>query len=280
MEISYEKSDGTKEYKLIRIVRHPMLSGMLLETALRLVHENLEGTGGNLHLALDGLEFGFEGGRTVAVPPQRFGGEAAPDTMTAFIAETYSLLTQNVYRKEKPEGVKVSLRAFKGREEGKLLEIRALSSSVRKGDAIELDAAFAPFEGEKTVHRITIPTEGLPAGEIRVVAGDGLSVYKRAAAGLGEVASDFGSLCAALSGMPRGGRLAYAVLAEREAVYYGGRRVPDLPPSLEAGLPSAREGSIAKNAERVLAGPLEGPDTGYFSGLLEVKVNIREKESK
>lgn len=278
--ISYGKSDGTTEKKQIRIVQHPMLTGMLLETSVRLLHETLEGTGGDLHLSLDRLEFGFEGGGSVVIPPQRFGGGSAPDMMTAFISETYALLAQNIYRKEKLADMKISIRAFSGREEGKLLELRSLTSSVRQGDGMKLDVSFAPFEGEKAVHRITIPTESLPTGEVKVIAGDGLSVYKRVAAGLGEVPSDFESLGKALGGMPRGGTLVYAVLAEREAVYYGGRRVPDLPPSMESGLPSAMEGAVAKNPEKVLIGPLEGPETGYFAGLLEIKVNIMEKEPK
>ncbi len=280
VEISFSKSDGTTEKKQLRTVRHPFLSRMLLETAVTLLYEQLEGTGEDLHLSIDKLEFDFEKGESVSVPPQRFGGVSPSGSMTSFIVESCALLTGNTYRKDKLSGIRISVRSIKGREEGKLLELKSLSSTVRKGDKIELEAAFLPFEGERAIHRISFPTDSIPAGEVKVIAGDNLSVFKRVAQSLGEVPGDFEGLKKALDKMPKGGALVFAVLSDRDGVYSGGKRLPELPPSLQASVPSSREDSTPRATEKVLAGPVEGPDTGYFEGLLEIKLEIKEKDTK
>ena len=280
VDILYAKSGGGDAKRSVRIVRHPYLSGMLLETALVLLQEQLEGTGDDLHVLVDSLEFEFDEGGRLSMPSQRFGGTSPSGAMTSYIADCYTLLTKNTYRKEKIARIRASVRSMKGREEGKLLELKARSSTVRRGGKIELEAAFLPYEGERTVHRISFATDDLPAGQIKIVAGDNLSVYKRVAQSMNELPGDFPGLKKALGEMPKGGALVFAVLSDRDGVYSGGKRLPELPPSLQAGLPAAREDSTARATEKVLKGPVEGPDTGYFEGLLEIKLEIIEKDAK
>ncbi|HNQ79389.1 MAG TPA: hypothetical protein PKJ37_12040 [Acidobacteriota bacterium] len=280
VDILYAKSGGGDAKRSVRIVRHPYLSGMLLETALVLLQEQLEGTGDDLHVLVDSLEFEFDEGGRLSMPSQRFGGTSPSGAMTSYIADCYTLLTKNTYRKEKIARIRASVRSMKGREEGKLLELKARSSTVRRGEKIELEAAFLPYEGERIVKGFSFRTDDLPAGQIKVVAGDNLSVYKRVAQSMNELPGDFQGLKKALGEMPRGGALVFAILSDSEGVYSGNRRLPELPPSLQAGIPVAREGSTTRAAEKILAGPAEGPDTGYFEGLLEIKLEIIEKDAK
>jgi len=280
VEITYRKSDGSTEKKSVRIITHPYLSRMLLEMVVNLVHEQLEGSGQEIVLALDSLEFDFERGESVVVPPQRFGGVSPSGNLASFVTGAYALLAGNNFKKEKVSAVKIGISCSRGREEGTLLELKALSKSVRKGRPVELEAVFLPFEGDKVVRRISLPTEGLPAGEVKIVAGDNLSVYQRIAGSMAELPRDFQTLKSSLNAMPKGGRIYYAALADRETAYYDGRRIPDLPPSLQALLPAASASSAGKSPEKTLIGPLEGPETGYFDGLIEIKVNVREKGSE
>jgi hypothetical protein len=280
VELVYRKSGGTVEKRNFRIVDDPALSGMLFESSLSLLHEQLQGSSEDICLVLNDLRFDFERGESVKISQQVFGGSTPSEFLVAYIGETLSLLTRNRYKKERIAAVAIDITAVKGRNEGELLEIKVPSSTVFRGDKIEIQASFIPFEGERTIYNISLPSDDLPPGEVKVIVGDNLSVLKRIAPNLDEIPFDFESLKKAVREIPAGGVIVSSILSEQESAYYGSRRLPKLPPSLEAGLPGARETSAARSGEKVLMKPLEGPKAGYFTGLLEVKLNIKERESR
>jgi hypothetical protein len=278
VELNYTKSDGMKDRKSFRIVRHPSLSRTLFQASISLLHDQMEGNGEELNLQLDGLRFDFENGESLKLSPQVFGGALPSSALSSYLGDTFSLLTQNSFKKEKLAGIAIDIKSNKGRNEGKLVEIKALSPVVCKGDPIEIRAVFVPYEGEKKVFNISIPSGDLPVGEIKVLAGDNLSIFKRTAAAFQEIPNDFSSLKSALKNIPAGGTIVTTVISEQEGEYYDGKRVPSFPPSFRSVLPEARESSTAKSSEKVLAGPISGPQTGFFEGLLEIKLSVKERE--
>ncbi|MFB3851845.1 MAG: SpoIVB peptidase S55 domain-containing protein [Acidobacteriota bacterium] len=279
IEILFTNSKDEKFEKKVNIVRFPELSKMLFFLSVSQILENLEENRTSSHIALESSQFDFENGTKFEIKKQIYGGDEPSLQLSSFLSEIFELLSSNQFEKPKIKSVKLVIHSINGKSDGNLIQIKSLKDKVPKGDKIEIEGIFQPFQKGFSRFSFSLPSKELPSQKIKIVVGDNISLYKRLVKSLEIVPSSFETLLSVLRKIPEGGFLYAGAFTDEESYLLGSNRIYNLPLTLKNVVPSAVN-SNSKSSEKLLGELIPVMESGYFSSELELTVEIKEREEQ
>lgn len=279
IEILFTNSKDEKFEKKVNIVRFPELSKMLFFLTVSQILDNLEENRTSSHIALESSQFDFENGTKLEIKKQIFGGDEPSLQLSSFLSEIFELLSSNQFEKPKIKSVKLVIHSSNGKSDGNLIQIKSLKDKVPKGDKIEIEGIFLPYQKGFSRFSFSLPSKELPSQKIKIVVGDNISLYKRLVKSLEIVPSSFETLLSVLRKIPEGGFLYASAFTDEESYLLGSNRIYNLPLTLKNVVPSAVN-SNSKSSEKLLGELIPVMESGYFSSELELTVEIKEREEQ
>jgi len=276
IEILFTNSRGATFEKSVNIVRFPDLSKMLFFLSISQICDNLEENKVSSHIVLESSEFDFENGTKLELKKQVFGGESPSIQLSSFMSDIFELLSSSPFEKPKIKSVKLKILSQNGKSEGNLIQIKSLKESVLRGDKIEIEGIFQPYQKEYSRFSFSLPSNEMPSQKVKIAVGDSVSIYKRMVKSLEFVPNSFETLLSALRKIPEGGFLYAAAFADEESYLLGSRRIYNLPLTLKNSAPTAVNSNL-KSSEKLLINPVPVKEIGYFSSELELTIEIKER---
>lgn len=276
VNILFTNSKNLKFEKKVNIVRYPDLSKMLLFLSISQIYENLEENRVSSHTVLESSEFVFEDGTKLELKRQVFGGEEPSLQLSSFISEIFELLSSNHFKKPKIKSIKLKILSKLGKSDGKLIQAKSLRESLFRGDKIEIEGIFQPYQEGSSRFVFSLPSNELPSQKIKILVADNISIYKRMVKSLEYVPDSFETLLSVLRKIPEGGFIYAAAFAEEESYLIGNSRIYNLPLTIKNSAPVAVS-SNSKSSEKLLIAPVPVKDSGYFSSELVLTIEIKER---
>jgi hypothetical protein len=277
LQVQFEKEDGQSETKKVKFVRHNALSKVLLIISLSSLFDEVATNKENNFLILENCNFEFQNKKNLSLKKQVYGGEEPNLKLITFLSDIFSLLTSNPFEKTRIQNISLKVRMIPKRNEGEVLELKTSDKEIKKGDYINLEVLFHKYgEGMEKIET-AIDSDNLPSGKVKIVVSDNISTFKRISKCSQTVPIDFDGLLKDLESIPEGGNIYLTLYCEAKQVESAGKRIFDLPPSIEVVMPETSS-SVATSSEKVLLPPRTIKECGYFEGELEIGVNIKERE--
>jgi len=235
VELSVSGVGGNESYKL-RIVRHPMLSPLLIAMAADSVVASTQRAAGERTVVLDS-EITIDG-----FPPIRlrdgWAGSQAREAIPSYLAVVSSYLLSNEFRNASITKIKIHLRHDDDLRVAKLIEASVVvpdNGRIRPGDLIQVRTRLKPYRGEsfEEIFEVRIPDTQRP-GPAYVFVGSGSAVNQL---DFSLVPPDPQTLAQVISVVERlrpATDLMVGLYSASDGVVAAGVFLPDLPPSVNA----------------------------------------------
>ncbi len=278
--IYYENSSSEKFIKTANIVRHKDLAKMLFFLAVSQLCDELESNKKSYHIILNSANFLFDDGKSLTIKKQIFGGEDPLLSLSSFLAEIFSLLYSNPFKKPEIKGVELNIISKNGKSDGNLIQISSLSNEIERGNKINIEAIFQKIEEKPLKIHFEIPSTELPDGKVKIVAGDSISIFKRYLKASNTIPTSFDEIISSLNKLNEGGKIYIALFSESESLLIGNKRIYDIPMTLKNSLSFQVANSNQKSTEKICLEPFPVYDSGFFSSELEITTVIKERENQ
>jgi hypothetical protein len=136
--------------------------------------------------------------------------------------------------------IRVELAAREGKDEGVIARVVTDRQDVRAGDSVRVTTVIEGAGGRETRQEfnVTVPKD-TPEGELTFTVADGASIEKDSLSDKVQT-TDIDEFLAFVNGMRRGDNLYLQIARGTLGATVGGKRMPDLPPSVLATLENGR----------------------------------------
>ncbi len=239
LEMSVEGKD--KKSFSFDLADDPLLAPLLLYSSLNGILASAGRVYGNITLRLrEGSVIKMDGHEDVLLN-NLFAGSTAPYFATGTSAFLLYLLMNNDLTPPRIGGVNLILEY---RDEPLTARVRRVSLDryrARPGDDLEATVILSPFRGDDIVltRRIHLPAE-TPPGPLLVSFGDAAAVARADDGDAPLLPRELSQLISLINRVPRNDRVYILASRDDAGVFLGGRRMPNLPPSVHAVLARPR----------------------------------------
>jgi hypothetical protein len=173
------------------------------------------------------------------------------------------------------ESIDIDVASIDGTQLATIDRLTVDRSEVKAGETIEVQAFARTNSGKIYVQRIpiTIPKD-TPAGELKLIVGDGTQVTKDSAA-QHFVPKDLGELVSVINTLKSSDRLFAVATRSSRGVVIGASDMPNLPPSMLATLNSERSsGGVKPVVQTVVFEKLLPPSEFIITGQQSLSLEV------
>lgn len=156
VELTVEGTGAQKSYK-VSVVRHPLLSPLMIAMAADSVVANSQRAAGERTVVLES-EIKLKGFEPIRLR-EGWAGAQARQSIPAYLAVVSGYLISNEFRDAEIEGVKVHLRHDDDLRIARITEatIESDRGRIRAGETVRVRAVLKPFRGEPFVETFEVP---------------------------------------------------------------------------------------------------------------------------
>lgn len=277
VEFNIEEENGKIQKKRIKFVRHKLIAKNLFLLALSFILDDEIKEKDNHSIVAENIDFTFENKKNLSIKRQIFGGDEPLNRLLSFCGDIFDIITSNPFEKVKIKKIVLNLKIINKRSEVELVEIKVPRKTFEKGEKVDLEIVFKEYlKGNKTIKR-EIDTKDFLTGKVTLLVGDNISIFRRNLKSLSSPPQSFDEIIENLNGIGEGGFIYISFYSDSKQYIINSKRFFDLPPSIEGALPQVYS-SFIKSSEKTILKPEKVEEVGYFSGELEIELNIKEKE--
>lgn len=260
------------------VVRHPVLSPLLVGGALQYIQQVLEGKLQNDTLILEAFVIKRCNGTPVEFKSQTFAGPSAAASLSYFVSNALDVVANNPYGKVNVDRVRLSVKAFSGNRTVKVVEAWLNRSVVTRGEPLVLNVKLRPFQGRERTIEIPLPTDSLGAGRVKLAVGDGSELQKEISAARSGKSRNVDEFLKRLASYPGKGSIVVAAFQGGSTLAVDEKRLDNLPPSVALLLGASPRSTPESNDAKRLVWLGSAPAGGMVRGTVKLSFNVKERK--
>ncbi len=279
IDLTVEGSGPTQSYH-VNIVRHPMLSPLILAMAADTVVANAQRAAGERTVMLES-EIKLKGFDEPIRLREGWAGAQARQAIPAYLAVTAGYVMSNEFRSAEIENVRIHLRHDDQIKIARLLEASIETSAkgkINPGDVVRVRTVLKPYRGEPFVETfdVKIP-DNQPAGSAYLLVGSGSLANQVDFSLVPPDPRTLEQVIAVLERLRPSTDLTVGLYSSAEGAVTAGVYLPNLPPSMRAVVTGDSSNGAQSSVRYYAAEHLAHPLRYIVEGALKIDLDVKPK---